>query len=94
MIGVQYGNGSVRYIVDNGSCVTVGRLNSLAKAKSLVGTMTDWKIYDTHINASVSSDDSKDSFSFFVKYPEEYPHMNKCAKLFARFKKSGCKPVA
>ena len=94
MVGVQYGNGSVRYIVDNGDCETVGRLNSLAKAKTLVGTMQEWRIYDTHLNASVSSDETKDYFNDFVKDPEKYPHMNKCAKLFTRFKKSGCKPVA
>lgn len=94
MIGVQYGNGSVRYIVDNGACVTVGRLNSLAKAKTLVGTMEEWVIYDTQNNCSVRSEDSKDSFGFFTKFPGKYPHMEKCAKLFARFKKIGKKPVA
>jgi len=94
MIGVQYGNGSVRYIVDNGACVTVGRLNSLAKAKTLVGTMEKWVIYDTQNNCSVRSEDSKDTFAGFIGKPKNYPHMNKCAQLFARFKKIGKKPVA
>lgn len=92
--GIQYRDGNARYIVDNKVNECVGRFNSLAKAKTLVRTMAEWKIYDTEVSAVVSSDDSKEYFANFTKDPEQYPSMNRCAKLFARLKKIGKKPVA
>ena len=93
MLGIQYGSGKARYLVDLPSGLTIGRFNSLAQAKTLIKSLSEWRLYDHGVIASVSSNDGPRTFEPFLAKPELYPHMKKCAVLRARLKKSSCKPI-
>lgn len=93
MLGIQYGNGPVRYVVDNAKGETIGRFNSLAQAKTLIKGVAGWRLYDHEAVASVGSEEDSKYFELFVAEPQNYPHMCKCAALRLRLKKSSCKPI-
>lgn len=86
MIGLDYTH-VARYLVDDQNNKTIGRFNSLKKAKALTKDMKEWTIYDTDIVAGIKSDDKVRCLNNFDK--TLYPHMHKCAKLLRRYKKTG-----
>lgn len=86
VIGVQYPE-NARYLVDNENMATVGRFNSLAKAKAFTKTLKKWYLFDIVAHSAIHNDNTKKSFDGFLD-PVVYPSMYNSYKLMLRFRKS------